>query len=315
MEATTSVRKRLGKLPLIMLSAAIGGVFIFSAWSKTQPVQYFEYTISSQLKVPQTVAAAAARFFIGLEAALGLLLTLNIFGYRRWVPKAALGLIVIFSLHLSYLLFSVGNDVNCGCMGNLLPMTPGSSLVKNVLLAAGLATILHYYSPTDDKVLSWATLPASAIFIAIPFFLFPVEPQIKMPLGKLYTSAKSEHPVVELRKGKHILCFMSLSCPHCRHAATIIAKLKKENASLPFYFALAAGADSNRDERFKDFMQETKANDIPYHFVATDDFIEMVKASASFGIPVILWMQDTTVVRKTNPADLDAREIEYWIAN
>lgn len=304
----------------MILSAVIGIVFVFSAWTKTSPIQYFEYIISSQLHLSQTLSAIAARFFIGLEASLGLLLALNIFGYKRWVLKSSLALLLIFSVHLVYLLITQGNDVNCGCMGNIAPMSPGISLLKNAAMIAGLLALLRLYRtkedalPHDGPVLHIAGFALTAIIIAVPFFVFPAKKQLVMPLSKLYTTSRSEHPVAELRKGKHILCFMSLSCEHCRHAATIIAQMKKNNPSLPFYFALAGGKDSTRAERFQSFMEETKAQDIPYHFLGEKDFIEMVQLSGSSGVPVMLWMQDTIVVRKINGYELNQKEIEAWVA-
>ncbi len=306
----TSIKKLL----LILLSAAIGAFFIFSAFTKLWPVQYFEYIISSQLHLPQQLAAWMARFFIGLEGALGILLLINVYGARRWVLKACLALLLVFCVHLLYLLISQGNDVNCGCMGNIAPMSPGISLLKNAALIAGLLLLIRWHKPEDGRVLNIATYPVALIIIAVPFFFFPVEKQLKMPLSQLYTTDKSEHPVLELRKGKHILCFMSLSCTHCRKAAGMIAEMKKNNPALPFYFALASGADSTRAERFADFLKETKAKDIPYHFLGKDDFINMVQLSGSDGVPVILWLQDTTVVRKMNGSELNQKEIENWIA-
>lgn len=302
------------KILLLILSAITGAVFLFSAWSKTEPsTQYFEYVINSQLHVPQLYAAIAARFFIGLEAALGLLLLISIFGYRRWVIKCCIGLLIIFSMHLCYLLIAQGNDINCGCMGNIAPMSPAVSLLKNALLIAVLVILLKRYKTDDGPVLNMASFPVAAVITALPFFLYPIRQQIVMPLTRLYTTTQSQHPVMELRKGKHILCFMSLSCKHCRKAAGIIAAMKKDNPQLPFYFALASGSDSTRDERFRDFLAETKATDIPYHFLGEKDFVDMIQLSGSDGVPVILWMQDTTVIRKLNSGELNQKEIEQWL--
>ncbi len=299
---------------MILLSAAIGCLFLFSAYAKTEPVAYFEYTISNQIHLSQQLAALLARFFIGLEAALGLLLLLSILGWRRWVLYSCLYLLLLFTLHLFYLLLTQGNDVNCGCMGNIVPMSPAMSILKNAGLIVAVSVLLKWHRPQDGVVLNIASFPVAAIIIAVPFFIYPMQRQLQMPLSKLYTTTKSEHPVTELRHGKHILCFMSLSCPHCRDAAKAIAAMKKDNPALPFYFALSGGTDSTRAERFAEFLAATKAQDIPYHFLAPEDFVDMVHASGSGGVPVILWMQDTTVVRKIDVPALNQKEIEHWIA-
>lgn len=303
------------KIGLFILSVLIGGVFIFSAITKLYPIQYFEYIISSQLHIGHQTAAWMARFFIGLEGALGLLLALNIYGYRRWVPKACLALLAVFSVHLVYLLLAQGNDVNCGCMGNIAPMTPAQSLLKNAGLILGLLVLLRLYRPEDGKILNLATIPVALIIIAVPYFLYPAEAAIRMPLSKLYEPAQPEQPATELRNGKHILCFMSLGCKHCRHAAGMMAEMKQNNPSLPFYFVLAGGGtDSLRAERLADFMQETKARNIPHHFLDKEDFAAMLMQSGSDGVPVILWMQDTTVVRKLTIPELNQKETEQWLA-
>lgn len=296
----------------MLLSAIIGALFIFSAWTKTEPIQYFEYTMESQVHFPHAIASILARFFIGLEAGLGLLLVINVFGYRKWVLKACITLLIVFSIHLLYLLISHGNDVNCGCMGNIAPMSPAVSLLKNAGFLIGLFVLLRWHKTADGPLLDFGSMGLCVVIIAVPFVLFPLTQQLKMPLSKMYTA--TQHPAVELRKGKHILCFMSLTCPHCRHAAKKIVQLEKENTTIPFYFALASGTDSTREERFKDFKAETKmANNIPYHFVENATFLEMIKQSGSNGVPVILWMQDTTVVRKVNMDDLNLKEIEAWL--
>ncbi|KAA5536097.1 hypothetical protein F0919_00035 [Taibaiella lutea] len=306
---------KLKKILLVSLSVILGALFIFSAWSKTQPnLQLFEFIIESQVHLSKQLSAVLARFFIGIEGGLGLLLFANIFGYGRWVLKVCIGLLIVFSIHLLYLLISHGNDVNCGCMGDIVPMTPVESLLKNVGLLAGLLVLLKWHKTKDGVLLDYGSFILCGIIVAVPFFIFPFTKETQMPLSKLYTTTRSEHPTVELRKGKHILCFMSLSCSHCRDAAKKIAILKKENPTLPFYFALASGTDSTRAKRFNDFLTDTKVKDIPYHFLEQKDFVDMVKAAGNMGVPVILWMQDTTAVRNVNLDELNMADLNAWLS-
>lgn len=302
-----------GNIFFVILSFLIGIVFVFSAWSKTDPIQYFEYIIHSQLSFSQFTAKVLARFFIGLEAALGLLLMINIFGYKKWVLKTCLGLLIIFSIHLIYLLATVGNDVNCGCMGNIAPMSPALSLLKNAALIVGILLLWKYYKSNDSKTIHIATIPVSLIILALPFFIYPIQKQEYMPLSKMYNSTESESPLLELRKGKHILCFMSLSCKHCREAARLLGNMKKNNSSLPIYFAFSNGDSSTQQQRFKDFMKETQATTVPYHFLSPKDFTDMVLASGSDAVPVILWIEDTAIIRKIYIPELNQKEIELWI--
>ncbi len=174
-------RMKLYKILLILLAVVLGGFFVFSAYSKTEPVQYFEYTINSQLHLSWTLSAVLARFFIGLELALGLLMMVNVFGYRRWVLKFSMGMLILFSLHLVLLWITQGNDVNCGCMGRIAPMSPLVSLLKNILLIAALAVLIRFYKTGDDKVLNIITLPVGLILIAIPFLSIPQSNRLTCP--------------------------------------------------------------------------------------------------------------------------------------
>ncbi len=298
---------------VILLSVVIGGMFLFSAWSKLNPIEYFEYTIYSQLPVPQKAAALLARFFIGLEAALGLLITVNILGHKKWILKSCILLLIIFSIHLIYLLLTVGNDVNCGCMGNILPMSPLLSLLKNIGLIVAALILNRIYKRTDSKTIQLIAIAVFVVFIALPFIIFPVQKRSQLPVSKLYTSSESQIPTVDLRTGKHILCFMSLSCPHCRDAARMFATMKESNPALPVYFALSAGDTATLEERLEDFMQDTKASSIPHHFMSPKDFTDMIILSGSNGVPVMLWMEDSTIVRKVNVMELNQKEIELWL--
>ena len=301
------------KIFLILLSVLIGGFFVFSAYSKTEPVQYFEYTISSQLHLPWNISALLARFFIGLELALGLLMIVNVSGYRRWVLKVSLAMLILFSLHLILLWITQGNDVNCGCMGRIAPMSPLASLLKNIALIAGIGLLLRFYKNKDGMLLNILTIPVSLILIVIPFFIFPLKQQRSLPLSRLYAADQREQPRTDLRHGRHILCFMSLSCSHCRDAAKIITAMKQKNPFLPYYIIFASGNDSTRSERLADFMADTKADNIPYHFVGQEDFVELIRLSGGDGVPSIFWMKDTTIIRKISIPELNLAETEEWL--
>ncbi len=108
---------------------------------------------------------------------------------------------------------------------------------------------------------------------------------------------------------------MSLTCSHCRDAAKIITAMKRKNAFLPFYiiFGDSNGSDSAKAEKLTDFMTETGADNIPYHFISQKDFVDMVHLSGSDGVPSIFWMKDTTIIRKISIPELNLAETEEWL--
>lgn len=306
--------KKIYRFLPVLLSLIIGAFFIFSAWSKTQPLSYFEYTISSQLHVSRGLAAWAARFFIGLEAALGLLLFVNVSGRGKWVIKACIGLSLIFSIHLVLLWIHMGNDVNCGCMGSLAPMSPALSLLKNIVLLLLLLVLLRYTRTEKNLIQHILSLVVTVFIIALPFFIFPATAPQTLPLSILYQPEQAMSPKVELRKGKHIVCFLSLTCTHCRDAATKIHRIKSDNPAIPFYFIFPDEEnDTIRELKLKDFMDHTLDTDIPYSFIGYKTFVDMVKAAGEDGVPTMLWMQDTVIIRKMEVPDIHQKEMEQWL--
>lgn len=310
--------KQQNKILVAVLSILIGLFFIFSAWSKTTPnLQYFETIIHQQLGLSDLIAALSARFFIGLEAALGIMLVINVFGSKKWVLKACILLLIVFSIHLLILWISQGSEVDCGCMGSIVSMNPWVSLIKNMVLLL-LVGILHKKSEEEHNIYNQVLcLIVTLVIIAAPFVLYPMGPR-NLPLSLLYASEIQDQPAQELRKGQHILCFMTLTCPHCRHAATLINEINEEHPGLPFYILFPkVEDDSLQAMQLADFEAETKIHNLPYSFIPREQFGEMIKAAGEDGVPTMLWMTDTTINRKMEIPDLEQREsilkeMEHW---
>lgn len=292
-----------------LLSALLGCFFIFSAYTKTVPIEYFEYTLYSQLHLPQAAAIYFARFFIGLEAGLGLLLLLNIYGNSKWVIKMAFWLVVAFTIHLAILYFNAGNEVNCGCMGSMVPMTPGISILKNLALLILLGILWKKSHSESSTALHWLASIVLGIVVVVPFVLYKGQPT-SVQLSKLYSPERKEMPQTDLRKGKHFVGFLSLSCPHCRVAAAELSQMKTSDTSLPIYFVfMDPENDTVKTDMLKDFMEETKARNIPYSFLEQKPFREI----AGLFVPAMFWLKDTTIVRRINVPDLNKKELQLWI--
>ena len=116
-----------------------------------------------------------------------------------------------------------------------------------------------------------------------------------MNLDTLYTSTDIQKPVVDLRKGKHIIAFMSLTCRHCKVAAYKIHILNKQHPEIPFYFIL------NGDEKkLQSFFDETKSENIPHMILNGERFIRL----AGYNMPSIVFLNNSIVDKKTNYLNL-----------
>lgn len=307
---------KLLRIVLIVLTICIGATFLYSAYTKLFPIQSFEYTMVEFVHMPWIMAAIAARLLIGLEAALGGLMVLHLFGGQKWVLKLSLAILIAFSVYLIYLWATQGNNVNCGCFGDMIWMSPSSSLLKNILLIAGLIVLIKYHNGFTGK---WMKISSIVLLIAttiLPFILFALPDQqpswlqkdsFQVNLTALYRpEAAQPVPSIDLNKGKHVISFLSLSCPHCRMAAHKMHIMKEKNPALPFYFVIAG-----KDKYLKSFWKETNAIDIPHTKLDADSFT----AIAGYAWPVIYFVKDGWVEAQSNYISLSQGEIEKWLEN
>jgi len=299
----------------ILISLAVGITFIYSAYTKLFPIQSFEYTIVQYGHLPWLLAAIAARFFIGLEAALGLLLALQMFGNGKWVIKTALALLILFSGYLIYLWAIAGNNVNCGCFGDAIWMSPSTSLIKNGILIVLLIIILKLYPGLNFKQLQVTSIGITVLLLILPFILYGLPDQsptwlkkdkFQLDLTNLYDTAHAKPiPYVDLHKGKHVIAFLSVSCPHCRMAARKMHIMNQNNPLIPFYFVIAG-----KNEFVQSFWDETKTENIPHSKLDADSFTGLI----GYSWPVIYWVNNDTVVANSNYVSLSQEEIEKWLS-
>lgn len=154
-------------------------LFIVSAIAKLYPSPYFAISTFEvkqlyTLGFSDTIAPYFSRILIGVEFALGFLLLNNHFLKRITIP-ATFGLLIVFIIHLSYVTFlSGGNSGNCGCFGELIPMTPIEAIIKNII-AVGLLIWLWKILENDKKSNIWMLTSITLSCILALFMLAPMK--------------------------------------------------------------------------------------------------------------------------------------------
>lgn len=294
------------RILLILLSVATGALFIYSAYTKAFPVYTFESTIVEYLHFPWVAAAITARLFVGIEAAMGLLIAANIFGRSKWVLKSAFWLLMAFNVYLIYIWAAFGNDVNCGCFGDAVWMNPTTSLLKNVLILAAIGTLLKFHKGISGK---WAMLTIGVIYpvmLVLPFALFTVQldSPANLDLAPIYVVQKTDTPSVDLRKGKHVIAFLSPSCSHCRLAGLKMHQMKKEHPELSF-FLIIGGTTSD----LTDFWKTSQAQDLPYMRMEKELFLKYTGGV----FPLILWVNNGKTEAKVSYRDMNATAVSNWM--
>lgn len=308
----------------MLLSVGVGSVFLYSAWTKILPIQPFEYTMVEYLHFPWWLAAVAARAMVGLEAALGGLLFLHFYGRRNVVPKLAMALLIIFSIYLIGLWAVAGNDINCGCFGDAIWMSPSASLIKNGILILVLAIIMRFHSGFSFYRQPLVAGALMFIVVVLPFFLFPMtlgaptwlrKDRYKLDLTSLYKPIVDDSdalkvpypktPSTDLSKGKYIVAFLSPTCEHCRIAARKMVLMKRNDPNIPFFLIIGGIASD-----LTDFWKTTEAKGkIPWMRLHRAPFLHYTGGV----FPYIIWLNDGWVEARSTYNTLNQQSVENWL--
>lgn len=162
-----------------ILRLIISALFIVSAVAKLYPSPYFAISTFEvkqlyPLGFSESIAPYFSRILIGIEFALGISILLKDYLRKITIPATIL-LLAVFVIHLSYTTFVSGNAGNCGCFGELLPMTPVEAIIKNII-AIGLLVWLFKLAPADGKSNFWLLKSVGLGCILALFMLAPIRP-------------------------------------------------------------------------------------------------------------------------------------------
>lgn len=300
------LKQAIGFLLLLALSA----VFFISGWSKLQTTEPFAWSFIDVLPIGITTAQVLARVFIGLEWAIGAWLAAHLF-LRRITYKATLILLLLLTAYLIGLFLHQGNNGNCGCFGEWIYMKPLASIWKNVVLIAVTALLWFIYPAKPYRNAALVALVLTVAAFTLPFVLRPVYVSsggevVHQPitLDSLYSIGQPP-PGVELRKGKHIVCFFSTTCPHCIKAAYLVQILHRQYPEFPIFMVLSGGKIAEQD-----FLEETKASAVPHTLIMnTKVFVELAGPS----VPAIYWVNNGVIERKMYYTALEPAAIKAWL--
>lgn len=310
--------KTILKVLSILVSILLGLVFLYSAYTKLHPViETFEFSFVELGIGNWYTAPLEARLMIGLEFFIGLLLIAN-YKLKSFSLPLAAGVLLFFIIYLLIQIAVSGNHGNCGCFGEHLKMTPLQAILKNLIMLLLMFPVYYFHSGWQLKynALFLSFLGVSAC--AVPFVINPIDytyssnnlqEKINYPLELelLYQpedTAKVEIPELDLRKGKHVLAFLSLSCPHCRIAAKKFRLIKRNNPALSIYFIL-----NGSKEKLPDFYNDTKSDNIPHSFCLGKTFVQLASAQ----LPRIYYLDNSMVVKKVDYYELSQSDLENWM--
>src|ERR1035437_1438717 len=133
------------KISFGLLSALMGTVFLFSAYTKLYPIEPFEYTFVDLGIGNWQTAPFIARILIGLEFLIGFALIIQL-QLKKVTYKLSITTLLVFCFYLILEIIFSGNKGNCGCFGATLFMTPLQALMKHIVMLIILILLYKFHN-------------------------------------------------------------------------------------------------------------------------------------------------------------------------
>jgi len=249
-----------------ILRCLLGLTFLFSAYTKFVAPGFFEITLIDQGLMPNRLwAQHAARFLIGFELALGLLM-LSPFYTKRLMLLSIL-MLTGFSLHLAYL-WAIGDTENCGCFGEMISMSPAESILKNVVM--GVIAVFVWVKSTKKTTSKPLVLLFSLLVVGSMWFLRPISNASDFPFTSF---TQFEHKGrTDLASGEKIIAVFNLDCEHCQELATEMAELENNYDAFPDTYVLYFSEGQTTPSEFEALTQSR----FPYALIEVNTFFDLI---------------------------------------
>ena len=237
-------------LPII-IRVLISALFLLSAFAKLYPTpmygitKVFEEGQLLPMGFSEGLAPYVSRIIIAVEFFIAIAILFNNHLKKIIIPTALL-MLIVFSLHLSYQVF-LGDSENCGCFGQLIPMTPLEALIKNIFTILALFYLSRNIK--DDKKSSFSGL--TILLLSITMLMFALLPIQTVGKNKR-VSGFTDYVVAEMNinEGRKLLCFFDAGCEHCMEAAKSLNNLRDSVADFPEVHIIFSDSEEGKIPEF-----------------------------------------------------------------
>ncbi len=244
------MKKNLSMIIRVLVSA----LFLLSAFAKLYPTpmygitKVFEEGQLIPMGFSEGLAPYFSRFIIAIELFLAIAILQRDYLKKIVIPTSII-MLILFSLHLANSIL-LGDSENCGCFGELIPMSPLQALIKNII-TLGVLGYLYKNTPKDTKNNRSKLIIQLLSVLLLMFAFVPVQ-----TVGKnKRVSGFSEYVVSDLNinEGKKILCFFDAGCEHCMDAAKSLNDLSDSIAYFPEIHIIFSDSEADRIPDFFDY--------------------------------------------------------------
>jgi thiol-disulfide isomerase/thioredoxin len=270
--------------------------FFISAFSKIYPnpsisIHLLEKSQFISLGIPFCASTWLSRLLIALEFTISIGFITPYF-FRKITLPLSIGLLLFFTVYLTIEVFLLGKTTgNCGCFGQLIPMTPPVSLVKNLVAMLPLFLLYKKRDLIKDKTSS--VLNYFGSYICIFLTLIIISPNVclskkTIPLVKSKTKISPEiathlKEFPEITEGKKVLCYFSPTCHHCMKAAETLNKISKQTSIKKHYIVFMN--ESNVHTKIDEFLSKASIK-------ADYKIIEFIDFPSDTDPPAVLILQN-----------------------
>jgi len=277
----------------------ISALFLLSAVAKLYPTPL--YGITKVFEEGQLIpmgfssdfAPILSRLLIGFEFFIAFAILQSHYIKKLILPSTIL-LITIFSIDLSIDVFG-GVDENCGCFGQLIPMTPAEALIKNIFTL--LILFFIYKNVSDREKSNFLLLFNGYLIISVLMFaLLPIATNSSSKQVSSFSSYVEED--FDINTGKKVLCFFDAGCDHCMDAAKSLAEFSSQLQSFADVHIIFSDTE---EEKIPEFLQYT-GGDFSYQvmqFYNPDDEINSYLEVLGFEYenPVVIYYNNGNQMR------------------
>ena len=232
----------------------ISALFLLSAVAKLYPTPL--YGITKVFEEGQLIpmgfssdfAPFLSRLIIGFEFFIAFAILQSHYIKKLVIPSTIL-LLSVFCIDLAIDIFG-GVDENCGCFGQLIPMTPMEAFIKNIFTI--LLLLFIYRNVTDKEKSSFLLLFNGYLIISV--LMFSSLPIATNSSNKQVSSFSSYvDSDFDINNGKKILCFFDAGCDHCMDAAKSLTELSTNNNSFPDVHIIFSDTEEDKIPEFLNY--------------------------------------------------------------
>jgi len=293
----------------------ISALFLLSAIAKLYPTplygitKVFEEGQLIPMGFSEDFAPFLSRLIIGFEFFIAFAILQTHYIKKLIIPSTIL-LLIIFNVDLALDIF-VGNDENCGCFGQLIPMTPSEAFIKNIFTI--LLLIFIYRNVNDKKESNFLLLLNGYLIISVLMFsLLPIATNSSSNQISSYSTYVNED--FNINDGKKILCFFDAGCEHCMDAAKSLTEIANNSIEFPDVHIIFSDTEEGKIPDFLKYSGKEYSYQIMEFYNPDDEINSYLEVLGyEYENPVVIYYKNGNQMRfydGTGTNEYDAKDFE-----